>query len=238
MLKPTKKQLASSFKKSNNSTIITLMVVSMLVVSSSIIFGRKLFSDVRYNNRVLSAKRQADSALERNVETLPDLRDNFKKLEVSGPNSKIILAALPTTVDFPGFASSMELIANLSGVRLILINTTTAALPSGAGAGPAPAPAAAAGGDSAATTSATPAASGVSSGGAGAAPQEAPFALTVEGPYSRIIQFIKNLESAARPIIVTNVELNGDNANVRAELQLKTFYQDPFTLEFKKEAVQ
>ncbi|HVE81187.1 MAG TPA: type 4a pilus biogenesis protein PilO [Candidatus Dormibacteraeota bacterium] len=64
------------------------------------------------------------------------------------------------------------------------------------------------------------------------------FSLDVEGPYSKMTQFYKNLELSARPMKVSAFQLRGTTGTLVGSITIQTFYQDKADLNDKEEVVK
>ncbi|MBI4100965.1 type 4a pilus biogenesis protein PilO [Candidatus Microgenomates bacterium] len=117
-----KTRLTGSVQKLGNSGLIaTLMIVCTVVVALSIVLSRTLLADVRFNNKVIKRKNQVNKTLEQNINSLPELQDNFQDLEKTGPQAGDILKALPVSTNYAGLASEFESMAALSGTQLVTL---------------------------------------------------------------------------------------------------------------------
>lgn len=68
--------------------------------------------------------------------------------------------------------------------------------------------------------------------------QELPITVSVQGSYSAIQDYLKNLELSTRPLRVTNVALSGTDNTVQANLTITTYYQGAANLKVGSEVVQ
>lgn len=73
---------------------------------------------------------------------------------------------------------------------------------------------------------------------AGGAVQQLPITVSVQGSYTAIQDYLKNLELSSRPLRVTNVTLSGTNNTVQANLTIVTYYQGAADLKVGSEVVQ
>lgn len=125
MAKQNKKSTKAKSKQSqlsNNSMIAGLMIVGILAISVSFVLSRWLIGEIRFNNQVLSEKRQASAILETNVANLDSLRSNFEQLEDNGPAASTVLRALPTEHAYHDLAGQLETLAGIHGVQLLSLN--------------------------------------------------------------------------------------------------------------------
>lgn len=73
---------------------------------------------------------------------------------------------------------------------------------------------------------------------AGGPVQQLPFTVSVQGSYTAIQDYLKNIELSTRPLRVTNVTLSGTNNTVQANLTIVTYYQGAANLNVESEVVQ
>jgi hypothetical protein len=201
---PNKPKTRTSLTKSmgNNSLIATLMTVCMLVVVASFVSSKQLLGDVRFNNRVIKAKDEANKILEANVEALPELETNFRNLEEDGPEPKDVIEALPNDEAYADLSAEFEALGGQSGVQLQSIALDSAV-------------------DAAAGVATPPTAPQLGP----PLPQEVTFRVSVTGGFANLIQVLRNLEAAKRPMRVVTANLSGNEPQVKLEMQLVTFYQ-------------
>lgn len=99
------------------STVFIAVAVAAVVVSISIVSLRFLWAKKSYNDRVISAKTEARDQIETNVANIDKLSQAYPDLNSSSStNSTTILHALPPTYDYAALASSIEALAQRSGV--------------------------------------------------------------------------------------------------------------------------
>ena len=119
-MKPAK--LTTSVRSMGDSSLIALlMVVATLLVSISVVVSRLFIGDVRFNNKVISRKNVVNATLEKNVQALPALQENFRFLEQNGPKPELVLRALPVRDEFSALGRELEAMASLSGAQLIAV---------------------------------------------------------------------------------------------------------------------
>ncbi len=111
---------------SDNSLIAGLMTVTTLVIAASVVFSRLLIGDIKFNNKVISAKNDVSDVLKQNVAAIPELQTNFNTLAQEGVKPADILKALPISVAYADFASDLEAMASLAGAQLTTAAAATA----------------------------------------------------------------------------------------------------------------
>lgn len=99
------------------STMFIAVAIASVIVAFSIVSLRFLWQQKSYNDRVISAKTAARDQVNTNRENLNKLSEQFDDLNSSeSTNSTVILHALPPTYDYASLASSIESLAQRSGV--------------------------------------------------------------------------------------------------------------------------
>ena len=102
-----------------NSTVFIAVTISAVIVMFSLISVRFLWQKKSYNDRVIGAKTKARADIENNISSLDQLATQFPDLQKRATNNdKTILHALPPTYDYAALVTSMEFLADQSGVKL------------------------------------------------------------------------------------------------------------------------
>ncbi len=102
-----------------NSTVFIAVTIASVLVMFSLISIRFLWQKKSYNDRVIGAKNSANSQIEKNSANLDKLASQFPELQKRATNNdKTILHALPPTYDYAALVTSMEFLAQQSGVKL------------------------------------------------------------------------------------------------------------------------
>lgn len=100
------------------SVVFIAVAVSSVLVMFSLISLRFLWERKSYNDRVIKAKTTARDQINTNLTNLDKLSEQFSALEGSAStNTKTILHAMPPTYDYPALATTIESLAQLSGVQ-------------------------------------------------------------------------------------------------------------------------
>lgn len=101
-----------------SSVVFIAVAIAAVIVMFSVISIRFLWERKSYNDRVINAKTAARDQINQNLDNLNKLSDQFSALETSAStNTKTILHALPPTYDYPALATTVESLAQLSGVE-------------------------------------------------------------------------------------------------------------------------
>lgn len=100
-----------------NSTVFVFTAIAAVVVAFCLVSARSLWNKKSYNDRVIEAKTQARDTVKINLENINKLAEQFPALNSSAStNAKTILNALPPEYDYAALASSIESLAQRSGV--------------------------------------------------------------------------------------------------------------------------
>lgn len=211
--------------KANTTTLIAAAAAAFIVVFS-LVASRALFSQATYQNRVISEKKKTLTQLNKNLAARDDLVKSYEAFEDTpqnilggnpngsasdkdGDNSKIVLDALPSKYDFPALTASLEKFATSQGVEIQSITGTDDEIA-----------------QLEQQSSSTP------------EPIPIVFQVAVRGAYSQVQGFVNVFEKSIRPMQVTKISLNGDDAGVTATIDAQTFYQPEKKLELRKKTVR
>ena len=210
-------------------TMFLWVAVASVAVSICIVTAQFLFQQWTYNNRVLGAKYKAADQLKKNIANATQLQNAVNSLvsnndlasvktNTDDPNTKSVLDALPGAFDATAWATSLQkAILSHSGVAIEGINVPSDQDQTTTGGST---------GTSAATNTASP------------TPQEMKFDVTVSGSYDKIRNMMLDLERTIRPIKITEITLNGDDAQMTATIGGVTYYQPSKSASVKQEVVK
>lgn len=202
--------------KAQTRTVIIIGVASFLTIFS-LFAGNALLGQLKYQNRVMTEKKQALSNLKDNIKAAAVLQESYKKFtdkpeniiggsasgkgERDGDNAKIVLDALPSQYDFPALATSLERLPTLSAapdknIKVDSINGIDDEIAQSKNAQatqPAPVP--------------------------------MPFQLTISGTYAATQGFIETLQRSIRPFTVQSLTFSGNDAKMQVTIKAQTYYQ-------------
>ncbi len=210
------KTKASTVNESKINKLKQWMMISVIaaaiVVSFSLVALKFLFDLWVYNNNVQAAQRETQATIETNIEIFDELEEAFISLESAqgtpaSPDGEVVLDALPRNYDFPALASSMQKLANSSGVELISF-------------------------------------SGIDEEGTVPEPSYNPtpynifFGVEIDGSYEDIQVFVNALDLSIRPFHVSELELQGSDDSLRAEVSMITYFQPTQNLDYPERTVQ
>lgn len=209
-----------------NAQMVAVVSVAAFVTIFCLFASKAILSQTKYQARVITAKTKAHKQLEENIDTYSQLASSYKKFDAAstniiggtksgtgqndGPNSKIVLDALPSNYDFPALTSSLEKILSDSGLKVTSITGTDDELNQQKnGATPTP------------------------------EPINMPFAFTISGAnYNSVGQLISRLQQSIRPIQIDSMDLSGGINNMTLTVNAHTYYQPAKTVSITKQVVK
>lgn len=202
------------------------VAIAAVAVSVCVVMAQFLFQKWSYNNRVLDAKYKAADTLKKNIDNAHRLQEAVNglvsnqdlasvKTNAEDSNTQSVLDALPSKFDPTALGTSLQqAILSRSGVTIEGIT-----VPSDEDQG---------------TTTST---DGSTTEG-DATPKEMKFEVTVSGSYDKIRNMMLDLERTIRPMKVTSITLNGDDAAMTASVSGVTYYQPSKSATIKQEVVK
>lgn len=222
-LEITGKRLAIS--KANAQMVIFVAAASVITVFC-LVASQSIFSQNRYQNKVVAAKEKAHKQLVQNISNYNTLSGLYKSFnsqspnviggsingpgDNDGPNSTIVLDALPSTYDFPGLTSSLEKILADRGLKVSSISGTDDQLAQQKN-----------------TSSPTP------------QPVAIPFSFTVNGAnYLAISQLAQALDHSIRPISIDTINLSGGVNDMTATFTAHTYWQPAKNLQVTEKVIK
>lgn len=202
------------------------VAIAAVAVSVCVVTAQFLFQKWSYNNRVLTAKYKAADTLKKNIDNAKKLQDAVNglvsnqdlssvKTNAEDPNTKSVLDALPSKFDPTALGTSLQqAILSRSGVTIEGITVPS---------------------DEEGVSTST---DGEASTANDATPKEMKFEITVSGSYDKIRSMMLDLERTIRPMKVTSITLNGDDAAMTAAVAGVTYYQPSKSATIKQEVVK
>lgn len=193
------------------SAMLATVAIAVIVAIFSLFGIKAMISKGAYQRRVINEKHRIVSQLKSNYTAANALSAEFAIFDGQDPNiiggstkgtgnqdganSQIILDALPSTYDTPALASSIEKLLAGNSVNIRSIDVKDD------------------------PTSNPDAAQSL--------PISSPMAFSFEGSttYKSGQQVLKDFERSIRPFDVTNLELNGSDANLVMLVNMTTYYQ-------------
>jgi len=209
-------KLQISFKRlaidKATKTILGILIGASVITVFALAGSRSLFAQVRYQNKVINTKQEAERKLQENIDAVNSLVEAYQAFDNSSEsiigtaekNSKIVLDALPSKYDFPALTSSLEKL--LAGYSISSISGSDDEVAQGSTAK--------------------------------SAVVEIPFSISVSSSYQSIQKLISDFDKSIRPIQLINISLSGGESNMTLTLSAKTYYQARKTLEFITKEIQ
>lgn len=209
-----------------NAQMVAIVGVAAFLTVFSLVAAKAVFSQTRYQARVTTAKEKAHKQLQENIETYGKLADTYNSFDSEkinaiggsrsgkgdndGPNSKIILDALPPTYDFPALTSSIEKVLVDNGLKVSSITGTDDQLnQQGNTASPNP------------------------------QSVEIPFTFTVSNAnYGSVGRLLTKLQQSIRPIQIDTLDLSGAANDMTMTVSAHTYYQPAKDVSITKEVVK
>ena len=191
-----------------NSTVFVAVAIASVVVVMSIISIRFLWNQKSYNDSVISSKTEVRDQINTNLSNLDELKNEFPALKDRSTNNSETILHA-----LPPVYDYAGLASSIS----FLARESGVRFSGGIGEDA-----------SAAAIRSAPT----------SAPVEIPLSLSVEGDYTTIRRFIRNLELSIRPFTVTAVDYSGTSSSLTAGITATTYYQPARSLDVEKEAIQ
>lgn len=221
----TGKSIKRNLISKANTTIVAVTAGACFVVVFCLVASVTLVGQFKYQNRIISAKRDTRDTLNQDLEATKTLAIAYNSFtnttqnvlggdpngtgERDGNNAKIVLDAMPAKYDFPALATSLEKILSNEAVKITSISGTDDSL------------------NTANTDkSASPQAIAM------------PFKFTVTGNYDSIRSVVKDLERSIRPMDVQLMSIGGNQNEITADITAQTYYQPSKDLKMSTKVIQ
>lgn len=102
--------------KANSMVFVAVAIASVVVVFSAVMM-KFLWDKQAFNSKVIAAKTEARDQLQQNSDNISKLEEQYKDLnDAENSDATTILHALPPQYDYAALASSIEALAQASGV--------------------------------------------------------------------------------------------------------------------------
>jgi len=211
-----------------NRSMFLWVAGASVIVAFALVVGQFLFQQMLFNEKVLNEKRTTDSTLNNNIQAADTLKQEVNTLlannnlaqsraKSTDSNLRVVLDALPTTLDGLNLGTSLQTVL-LSG-RVRSIEALSVDTTSGVNA----------------QDEAVQDASSTDSNSD--APQELTFRFAIGGDFANIKNALQALDHSIRPIQVTALTIEGSDNNLSATVEAKTFYQPAKTIKLKEKTV-
>lgn len=209
----------------SQSTMLITTAIAAFILSFALVGGKALVDQIAYQNKVISAKKEAVSQLRENVQATTSLVNSYKAFvstsqnvlggnpqgtgQQDGDNAKIILDALPSKYDFPALTSSLEKMVTSQNLGIESIS----------------------GSDDEVTQS-----SNESSPTPEAVP--IPFSVATIGNYQSGQSLVNAFDKSIRPFQIQKIQLSGGETNMSVKIEAQTFYQPAKNFNITKKVVK
>jgi hypothetical protein len=196
-----------------NSRIVVYTSVAAFMVVFTLVASNTLIHQATYQNRIISAKKQAVAQLKTNVQSTSNLVTAYKAFVSTpqnvlggdpngtgpkdGDNAKVVLDALPSKYDFPALATSLEKLLTSQNVQIQSISGTDQEV----------------------------AQSGNNDSSSSPTPVPMPFQVSVSGNYQSIQNLVSAFSSSIRPFQVQTMLITGNESNMTLTMTAQTYYQ-------------
>lgn len=195
-----------------NAQIFAVVSVAAFLSVFCLVASGTVFGQIKYNARLTKEKEAANTQLDQNIAAYEDLLSSYQQFDRAtkniidgnrngngdndGPNSKIILDALPSVYDFPALTSSIEKILTDQGVKVTKVEGTDDEVNQQGN-----------------TSSTNPTA------------VEMPVSFTVETDYSGAQRVVSAIQRSIRPIKVTKLDMSGASNKMTIKIDAVTYFQ-------------
>lgn len=204
----TKRGLVS---KANSTTVIVTSIAAFFIIFL-LVGSKTLFGQATYQNRVSTAKTVALRQLKADIDASKSLVESYTKFNSAsvniiggssigsgandGPNSRIVLDALPSSYDFPALVTSLEKIVNNRGLTIQSIQGVDDEV-----------------------------AQQVNISSTSPQPVAIPFQIVISGNYSALQALINDFQNSIRPFQILKESVSGGESNMTLTLTAQTYYQ-------------
>ena len=225
----TKTDARASIKRlqidKSQTTMLITTAIAAFFLAFTLVGGKVLVDQIRYQNKVIGAKKDAVAQLRSNVQATSSLVNSYKAFvstaqnviggnpqgsgQQDGDNAKIVLDALPSKYDFPALATSLEKIINSQNMMITNIGGSD---------------------DEIAQTEkeSSPAPE----------PVEMPFQVSANGNYQGVQGLINTFNRSVRPFQIQKLEITGSQSTMTVNIDAKTFYQPAKNFNITKKVVK
>lgn len=195
-----------------NSTIVIVTSVAAFLIIFLVVASKTLFGQAMYQNRVATAKSVALQQLKADISASKSLVAAYTKFNSAsvniiggssdgsgsndGPNSRIVLDALPSSYDFPALVTSLEKVVGSRGLTIQSIQGVDDEVAQQLN-----------------VSSTTP------------QPIAIPFQVVISGNYAAIQALIGDFQNSIRPFQVQKESISGGESNMTLTLTAQTYYQ-------------
>jgi Tfp pilus assembly protein PilO len=207
-----------------NSTMVASTSIAVFVVVFCLVASKALMSQAGYQNRVITAKKEAVNQLKTDLNARNSLVSSYKAFvatnqnvlggnptgtgDQDGNNAKLVLDALPSNYDFPAMVTTLDKLISSQGLQILNITgTDQEVLQDKAMIG-------------------------------NPSPVTMPFQIQVTGSYQSIQNLTDLFNRSIRPFQLKTIQLAGSESKMTATIAAQTFYQPSKTLNIASKAIK
>jgi hypothetical protein len=225
-----------------NSTMLIIVGVAAFVTIFALLSSKTLYGQLKYQDRVATAKQTALTQLKSDVTASQQLQTSYAKFNGAsknllgqsstgtgldqGDNAQIVLDALPSQYDYPALTTSIQALLQIAGLNIDSIGgTDQQASVSASGAISATATTA----EATPVTPTTPVGSSVAM----------PFLFSADGSYADIQKLFTLFEGSIRPLQFQTIDITaGANDDLTLSATAQTYYQPQESFNITTETVK
>lgn len=224
MAKVTSSMTKRSMIDKANSTMFASIAIAAFLVVFCLVSANTLISQASYQNKIISAKKDAVDQLKTNLDARDSLVTSYKAFvdtqqnvlggnpagsgPLDGDNAKIVLDSLPSKYDFPALATSLEQMIKSQNLQIQNISGTDQEV------------------EQQKDSEGNPVAVAM------------PFEIQVTGSYDAIQGLVAMMDRSIRPFQITTMELDGSQSTMMATINAVTYYQPEKTFKVLTEDIK
>jgi len=220
-----------------NSSIVIVIAITVFITIFSLTSIKTLYSQMQYQDKVVTAKQQAlnqlrvdDVANTKLIRSYLKFNDTKNANFIGGnptgnsppnvSNARLILDALPSKYDYPALTSTVQYLLSQSGLNIDSIGGTDLQTTASSG-------------DSATAGLQDNAPATPIAGQAVAMP----FNFSVDGPYANIQNLFNIFQRSIRPISLQSLELSGNQNDLTLTATAQSYYQPSTSFKITSEVI-
>lgn len=208
-----------------NASLILVITISIFVVVFSLVASKALYSQMRYQSRVIDKKEATVKLITKNKQEVERLSKSYTEFsseitnaiggnpkgagDRDGENARIVLDALPSQYDYPALITSLNKLAQTGGFTLTSLTGTDDEVNQATN-----------------SSSSSP------------QPIEMPFSLEASIAQADGVKFLQLFEKSIRPIQISKVSIKGTDNSLKVSIQAITYFQPEKKLNITDEVVK
>lgn len=182
------------------SSIFGLFVAAFVILAIGVVASKALFDQISFQRRVINERNQVQDIIDANLLEVEVLQDNYRTLTTGFITTEVLFQILPPGFDFTNAAAIINEMVVSSGAKLDTIGLLESF-------------------DSEVEVDEEVSAAATS--------EPVPYQITVElqGNYTQIRAFIDNIQRAAQPIEINDIEISGTGNQLSVDMIITAYYQ-------------